>query len=168
MHNPEAIAGRHHPWHYSNLSLTIKARLRGCRGSNYSLQRNLGTQLLKFICWICEITSSTLQGEKNGSKVSERETFQCSNPFVNTACSLPPAVMFNMHYDFPRLNWAVSLKVKPIYFLQICPSFWVFMSLLNAHKTEFWARGWHLYMYIRWYPGKPFRLSYNTTKINNV
>lgn len=32
---PEAIGGRHQPWHYSNLSLTTNASLRVCRGSNY-------------------------------------------------------------------------------------------------------------------------------------
>lgn len=78
--------------------------LGGCEESNYKVSRNTwGTQLLKLICWICEMTSNILQKEK-GSKVPERGTFQCSNPFVDIACSLFLAVMFNIHYVFPGLN----------------------------------------------------------------
>lgn len=36
---PEATGGRHHPWHYSSLSLTTNARLRGCRESHYRVFR---------------------------------------------------------------------------------------------------------------------------------
>lgn len=112
-----------------------------CGESNYKVSRNTwGTQLLKLICWICEMTSNILQKEK-GSKVPERGTFQRSNPFVDIACSLLLAVMFNIHYVFPGLNWTVSLKVNPIYPLQIFPAFWVSVSLLKAQKVEFWAKG---------------------------
>lgn len=120
--------------------------LGGCGERNYKVSRKTwGAQLLKLICWICEMTSNILQ-KKKGSEVPEKGTLQHSNPFVDVACSLL-AVMFNIYYVFPSLNWTVSLKVKPIYPLQICPSFWASVSLFNAHTAEFWARGWLLCMY---------------------
>ena len=95
------------------------------------------------------MTNNILQ-EKKESKVFEQGIFQCSNLFVDIACSLLLAVMSNTHCVFPGLAWNVSVIVKPMYTLQICPSFWMSVSFLYAQKAVFCARGWLLCIY-NWY-----------------
>lgn len=149
MHNSRSNwRQRHHSRHYSNLKLTTNARLRGLWGKQpQSLQKKLGTQLLKPMCWICEMISNILQKKKRKQGSWKRNFSALKSLCGYIAYSRLLAVMFKIYCMCPTLNRTVSLKVKPIYPLQIGPPFWVSESLLNAHKAEFWARGSLLCMY---------------------
>lgn len=133
---------RHHPWHAAVWDWKQMLGLDGYGESYYKVSRNSWGH--NWNSWydgsVWWLTIHYTKRKK--AKYLSKAFFHCSNPFVDRACSLLLAVMSNTYCAFPGLTWNVSVMVKPMYTLQICPSFWASVSFLHAQKAVFYARGW--------------------------